>query len=102
MDDHIDWPLMKATMWASTTEDPNRMRRRMAEFLIHEAVPLEILGGIGVYDAEMKDIVTAIVGPHVTVGVRRNGTSSPWSSSSPETCSTLTSPRSSTPSTPRV
>lgn len=72
LDNHIDWPLMKATMWASTTEDPDRMRRRMAEFLVHEAVPLSIFGGLGVYNGAMKDAVTAIVGASPTVRVRRN------------------------------
>lgn len=72
MDDHIDWPLMQATMWNSTAEDPDRMRRRMAEFLVHDAFPLDVLTGVAVYDAAIQDAVAGIVGPDMAVVVRRN------------------------------
>jgi hypothetical protein len=36
--DHIDWDLMSSRYWYDTAEDPDRKRRRQAEFLIYEPV----------------------------------------------------------------
>jgi hypothetical protein len=41
--------------WANTPEDGDRRRRRMAEFLVHEQVPLEVFTEIGVYNARIKE-----------------------------------------------
>ncbi len=46
--DFVDWPLMRAQMWSNTPSDGERMERRMAEFLVHETVPLDLLVGVGV------------------------------------------------------
>jgi hypothetical protein len=57
---HVDLPLMKERMWSSTVEDPDRMRRRMAEFLVHQRLPMELVAGIGVYGARMSASVTSL------------------------------------------
>jgi hypothetical protein len=44
----IDWPLMNKTYWHNTLEYPDRMERRMAEFLVHGQVPLAMLVGVAV------------------------------------------------------
>ena len=70
----VDWPLMRATMWANTPEDPDRRRRRGAEFLVHGALPFELIGELGVYDAEARSAVTAAAvaaGWEVQVRIRR-------------------------------
>jgi hypothetical protein len=59
---HVDLPLMKQMMWNSTLEDPDRMRRRMAEFLVHERLPLELVAGIAVRSRQVRDIVVSLAG----------------------------------------
>ena len=39
LNDFIDWPLMEARYWNDIPSDPDRMARRMAEFLVHRRVP---------------------------------------------------------------
>jgi hypothetical protein len=45
----VDWQLMKAERWSNTQDDPDRQRRRMAEFLIHDRVPTALLQWLAVY-----------------------------------------------------
>jgi ssDNA thymidine ADP-ribosyltransferase, DarT len=51
--DKIDWKLMEAVYWRDTAEDPDRGRRRQAEFLVHEFFPWECVIGIGVNKASI-------------------------------------------------
>ncbi len=46
--DIIDWEVMQAQYWADTAEDPDRKRRRQAEFLIYETCPWSLIQEIGV------------------------------------------------------
>lgn len=50
----VDWPLMKAPMWNDTPDDPERMERRMAEFLVREEVPLDLLIEVAVHSSSHK------------------------------------------------
>jgi hypothetical protein len=70
----VDWPLMEARHWNNTREDGDRRRRRGAECLVSEAVPLGLIAEIGVYDATVKARVEQIVTDghsEVPVTVRR-------------------------------
>lgn len=55
--DAIDWPLMSATYWADSVDDPNRCERRQAEFLVHNHVPWNAIESIGTYNEATAAIV---------------------------------------------
>lgn len=40
----VDWPIMHERMWHNTADDGDRMRRRMAEILVHQRFPLAAVG----------------------------------------------------------
>jgi hypothetical protein len=66
---------MKATQWANTADDPDRRRRRGAEFLVREALPFELVHELGVYDASVSPVVAGIaadVGRDVAIRIRAN------------------------------
>lgn len=57
----VDWGVMRAQMWANTADDPDRRRRRMAEFLVHQRVPVECLNAIVVRRDTMKKQVERLL-----------------------------------------
>ena len=52
LDDYLDWELMEGLMWYDTAEEPDRMERRMAEFLVHGHVPWSAFIGVAAHDDE--------------------------------------------------
>lgn len=71
----VDWEIMTAKMWANTPDDQDRMRRRMAELLVHQRVPVACISLIVVRRETMKGQVGAILAAHgsdIPVAVR------PW------------------------
>lgn len=65
----VDWPLMSKTMWNNTTGDPDRMRRRMAEFLVYGSLPLNLVNEVGVYDTSVQTAFTSAFSDTWTVPV---------------------------------
>ncbi|AKT38045.1 type II toxin-antitoxin system toxin DNA ADP-ribosyl transferase DarT [Chondromyces crocatus] len=59
--DKIDWPLMSATMWSDTKEDPSRMARRMAEFLVYGRVPWSLITEVVTMTPQAARRVASIV-----------------------------------------
>lgn len=61
LDTLVDWPLMGQPMWNDTLDDPDRMRRRMAEFLVHQHLPWDAIIGIAVRNKAAAQRVNAIL-----------------------------------------
>lgn len=55
--DHVDWHIVGDQYWRNTDEDPDRIRRKQAEFLIKTHVPVECFGCIVVYNKERQEYV---------------------------------------------
>ena len=55
--DCLDWDLIRGKYWCDTTKDPDRKRRRQAEFLIHQQCPWQQIQWIGVFDRDMRENV---------------------------------------------
>jgi ssDNA thymidine ADP-ribosyltransferase, DarT len=55
--DQVDWEIMQARFWADTQEDNDRLRRRQAEFLVHQIVPWPLVQEIGVL---YKEVAVAV------------------------------------------
>lgn len=73
--DQIDWPLMRATYWHDTQQDPDRKRRRQAEFLVYNTVNISALLGIGVINEHVQQRVEHLLRTHqveLPVRTRRN------------------------------
>ena len=62
LDQLVDWPLMEATMWNNTAAEPDRMERRMAEFLVHGSVPFSAVMSVGVRSEATASAVTEVLG----------------------------------------
>ena len=48
-ENHIDKELMFRKYWSNTEEDPNRMQRRMAEFLVYKRLSYDDISFFAVY-----------------------------------------------------
>lgn len=72
---NVDWSVMGMTYWNDTPQYPDRKRRRMAEFLVHNHLPWEFVRMIGVIDSSMSARVNAILTSAAhkpVVSVKRN------------------------------
>lgn len=75
LDTTVDWPLLEQTMWNSTAADPNRPTRRAAEFLVHRALPWNLVRRLVVRNAATARAVRAVItdAPHRPTVVVRPG-----------------------------
>lgn len=60
----VDWPLMLAERWNNVPEDPDRQRRRMAEFLVHRQVPVTLVHQVATYSNQHAEQVAAVLAGH--------------------------------------
>ncbi|MEE4358558.1 MAG: DUF4433 domain-containing protein [Desulfococcaceae bacterium] len=57
----IDWEVMNSIYWNDTNENPDRKRRRQAEFLIYRCFPWNMIEMIAVINGKMKAAVEKII-----------------------------------------
>lgn len=57
----IDWEVIKGKWWHNTPEDPDRKRRRNAEFLVHGTLPWAFVEKIGVASKAVVPKVEALL-----------------------------------------
>ena len=66
----VDWPLMEGRMWNDTAEEPDRMERRMAEFLVHRHVKWDLILGVAAIDeGRCREAEAALATMGVTTAV---------------------------------
>jgi hypothetical protein len=53
----IDWHTVKLKQWNDTIDDTDRKRRKQAEFLVHQELPLSAIIAIVVYNDTAKSMV---------------------------------------------
>lgn len=68
----LDWELMKARYWADTLSDPDRKRRRQAEFLVRDFFPWSLTTDVGVISDTVRQQVKEATGGSVPVMIRPN------------------------------
>ena len=57
----VDWEVVNARYWSDTEEDPDRQRRKQAEFLIWQQCDWRLISEIGVLDAVAGNRVEALL-----------------------------------------
>lgn len=57
----VDWRIMQDTYWADTNDDPDRKRRRQAEFLVHRNFDWNLVEEIAVLSQLEKNRVGSIL-----------------------------------------
>lgn len=59
--DKVDWSMVGQRYWTDNIDDMDRMRRKQAEFLVHESLDWSLIRSIGVYDQQRKQQVEQIM-----------------------------------------
>lgn len=60
----VDWAIAYARQWNDTPENPDRQRRKQAEFLVHQRCDWALVQEVGVVDHAMKRRVEGILANH--------------------------------------
>jgi hypothetical protein len=73
--DKVDWKIVKERYWKDNEQDFDRMRRKQAEFLVKNFVPVECINNIIVYDNTVYNTVKTIlhtIGLRISVDINPN------------------------------
>lgn len=57
----VDWSIVQSWSWKNTDGDPDRKRRKQAEFLVHQSFPWTWIERIGVIDGATKSHVERVM-----------------------------------------
>jgi DUF971 family protein len=60
----VDWAVMELEYWNDTNQDPDRKRRRQAEFLVYEVFPWDLVHEVGVKTNRMQEAVQKVISDH--------------------------------------
>lgn len=68
--EEVDWNTVNLSHWTDTEDDPDRKRRKQAEFLVFDELPLTALVAVVVYDETTKnEILTKFAAHNFTCNV---------------------------------
>lgn len=68
--EEVDWDTVNLKRWNDTEDDPDRKRRKQAEFLVYRELPLSTIVGIGVYNEAVKtNILTKFTSYNFTCNI---------------------------------
>jgi hypothetical protein len=59
--DKVDWSMVGQRYWTDEPEDPDRQRRKQAEFLVHRSLPWTLIQEIAVIDRAREQAVLALL-----------------------------------------
>ena len=66
----VDWKTVNLVKWNDTEDDPDRKRKKQAEFLIHNEVPISMISAIVVFNENAKtNILTKIAENNIECNV---------------------------------
>ena len=71
----IDWETVHSIYWNCTIEDPDRQRRKQAEFLVYKFCPWDLICEIGVIDAAVQAKISGLLaklGASIPVRIHRD------------------------------
>lgn len=71
--DKVDWNIVFEKYWSNTEDDLDRIRRKQAEFLVKDFVPVNCIDTIVVFNEEKRIFVQDLVDSlHLNISVRVN------------------------------
>lgn len=62
--EEVDWDAVNLVHWNDTEDDPDRKRRKQAEFLVFNELPLTALVAVGVYNETVKNEILVKFAEH--------------------------------------
>ena len=58
---NVEWSIVGMKYWYNDENNPDRMRRKQAEFLVKNHIPIKCISGIIVYDQSVKEKIVAFM-----------------------------------------